>query len=152
MVKVLGHVPLLQPIEHCRYQLCQTILQTLTHIQTQLQTQLQRPAMETAYLVPITLFVCIAYTIKAVVDAYARRKMIESHGSEELLRTLLAGENARTRLSSLYWACVLIALALGFGLIDVLGIDRVTPGSIALLLGSTGVGNLAYHLLAAKIK
>lgn len=103
-------------------------------------------------LIPITLFVCIAYSIKTVVDAYARRRIIETRGSEELVRSLLEGEATRRRLASLHWGCVLVALAVGFGLVEWIGGERVTPGVIAVLLGATGVGNLAFYQLERKQK
>ena len=103
-------------------------------------------------LIPIALFSCIAYSIKTVVDAYTRRRIIESRGSDELVRSLLEGEATRRRLASLHWGSVLVALAIGFGLVEWTGVDRVTPGIIALLLGATGLGNLAFYLLERKLK
>lgn len=112
----------------------------------------QAGAMNFDLLIPITLFACIAYSIKAVVDAYTRRRIIESRGSEELVRSLLEGEATRRRQSSLHWGCVLVALAVGFGLVELLGTERVTPATIALLLGATGLGNLAYYILERRLK
>lgn len=103
-------------------------------------------------LIPISLFACIAYTLKAVVDAYTRRRIIESRGSEELVRSLLEGEAVRRRLASLHWGSVLVALAAGFGLVEAIGADSVTPGVIALLLGATGLGNLAYYIVERRLK
>lgn len=104
-------------------------------------------------LIPITLFVCVAWSIKTVVEAYTRRRIIESRGSEELVRSLLEGEATRRRLTSLHWGCVLVALAAGFGLVELLvTADRVSPGAIALLLGATGLGNLGYYLLERRMK
>lgn len=103
-------------------------------------------------LIPITLFACIAYSIKTVVDAYTRRRIIETRGSEELVRSLLEGEANRRRLASLHWGCVLVALAVGFGLVEWIGGERVTPGIIAVLLGATGMGNLAFYLLERRLK
>lgn len=108
--------------------------------------------MDSNLLVPITLFVCIAYSLKTVVDAYTRRRIIESRGSEELVRSLLEGEATRRRQASLHWGSVLIALAAGFGLVELTGADHVTPGVAALLLGATGLGNLAYYLLERRLK
>ena len=54
-------------------------------------------------LIPITLFICITYAIKAVVDARVRRQMLESNGSQELLRSIMAGEDLRQKHSSLRW-------------------------------------------------
>jgi hypothetical protein len=108
--------------------------------------------MDFDLLIPITLFVCLTYAIKTVVDAYTRRRIIESRGSEELVRSLLEGEATRRRLASLHWGSVLVALAAGFGLVELVDASRVTPGVIALLLGATGVGNLAYYLLERRLK
>lgn len=108
--------------------------------------------MDLDLLIPITLFICIAYAIKATVDAYTRRRIIESRGSEELVRSLLDGETVRRRQSSLHWGSVLLALAVGFGLVELVGVTHVTPGAIALLLGATGLGNLAYYLLERRLR
>lgn len=102
-------------------------------------------------LIPITLFICITYVIKAAVDAYTRRRMIESRGSEDMVRSLLEGEAVRRRQASLHWGSVLVALAIAFAAIELAGIRDVTPGAIALLLGATGLGNLAYYLLVGRL-
>lgn len=103
-------------------------------------------------LIPITMFAAIAYAIKVTVDAYTRRRIIEARGSEDLVRTLLEGEGLRRRQSSLQWGSVLVALAIGFGLVELLGVRDVTPGVVALLLGATGLGNLAYYLLERRAR
>ncbi len=101
-------------------------------------------------LIPITLFVCITYAIKAVVDARVRRQMVDSNGSQDLVRSMLEGEELRRRHGSLRWGVTLVALAIGFGLVDVAGWQEITPGVIAILLGATGLGNLAYYAIARK--
>lgn len=101
-------------------------------------------------LIPISLFVCIAYTIKAVVDARVRRQMVDSNGSQDLVRSMLEGEEIRRRHGSLRWGVTLVALAIGFGLVDAGGWNEITPGVIAILLGATGLGNLAYYAIARK--
>ncbi|MBD9370768.1 DUF6249 domain-containing protein [Xanthomonas sp. XNM01] len=108
--------------------------------------------MDLNLLVPVALFACIAYTIKSVVDSFNRRRIVEARGSEELVRAVLDGETARRRLASLHWGCVLVALALGFGIVELLATDRVTPGVVGLLIGATGLGNLAYYLLERRLK
>lgn len=103
-------------------------------------------------LIPITLFLCIAYSLKVIVDAYARRKIVESHGSEELVRTLLEGEAMRRRQASLHWGSVLVVLGIGFGVVEVLKVDSVTPGVIAVLLAATGLGNLVYFAIERRAR
>ena len=106
--------------------------------------------MDYGILIPIVLFICIAYSIKAVVDASTRRRIIESRGSEELVRSLLDGEAARRRHASLHWGCVLVALAAGFGLVELTGVDHLTPGVVAALIGATGLGNLAFYAIERR--
>ncbi len=108
--------------------------------------------MSFEFLIPIVLFVCIFLSIKAVIDARARRQMVQSHGSEEMLRTLLEGEEVRRRQSSLRWGVILVALAVGFGLLEAFDWQDASPGLFAVLLGATGLGNLAAYYLARKAK
>ena len=107
--------------------------------------------MNLEFLIPIVLFVCIAYAIKAVVDARVRRQMVESNGSQELVRSIIEGEETRRRQGSLRWGVVLLALGVGFTAISAQGLDEVTPATLAILLIATGLGNLAYFLLARKL-
>ena len=107
--------------------------------------------MDFAVLIPISLFACIAYAIKAVVDARVRRQMVNAGGSEELVNSVLRDEELRRRHSSLRWGIVLVALALGFGLIQWFGWQDVTPGMVAVLAGATGLGNLAFFAISRKL-
>jgi hypothetical protein len=106
--------------------------------------------MNLELLIPISLFVCITYAIKAVVDAGVRRKMVDSNGSQELVRSMLLGEEQRSRHGSLRWGVILVALAIGFGIVDAGRWDELTPAVLAILLGATGLGNLAYYAIARK--
>lgn len=107
--------------------------------------------MDLGDLIPITMFICITYAIKAVVDARVRRQMVAVGGSEELVRSVLQGDELRRRHSSLHWGVVLIALALGFGLIQLFGWQELTPGMIAVLAGATGLGNLVFFAMARRL-
>jgi len=102
-------------------------------------------------LIPIALFISVAYAIKAVVDARVRGKLAGTPGSEELVRSMLLGEEQQRRHASLRWGIVLLALALGFALIEALGWRDVTPGVFAVLLGATGLGNLASYLTTRRL-
>jgi hypothetical protein len=108
--------------------------------------------MDITVFIPITLFVCIYLAIKAVVDARARKHLVQSHGSEEMLRTLLDGEETRRRQASLRWGVILIALAVGFGLLEAFSWEDASPGLFAILLAATGAGNLAAYYLARRAK
>ena len=102
-------------------------------------------------LIPISLFICIAYSIKVCVDAMVRRHMVNAGGSEELVNSVLRDENLRRRHSSLRWGIVLLSVALGFGLIQGFGWQEVTPGLVAVLAGATGLGNLVFFAVSRKL-
>ncbi|KLI99016.1 hypothetical protein [Luteimonas sp. FCS-9] len=106
--------------------------------------------MEPGILIPITFFVCVYLAVKAVVDARTRRQMAASHGSDELLRSILEGEERSRRQASLRWGAILVALALGFAGLELLGWTEPRPGAFALLLGATGLGNLAAYALTRR--
>jgi hypothetical protein len=108
--------------------------------------------MNFEFIIPITLFICIFLTIKAVIEARTRRQMLQSHGSDEMLRAILEGEEARRRQSSLRWGVILLALAFGFGLLEAFNWDEPSPALFAILLGATGIGNLAAYFVAQKAK
>ena len=69
-------------------------------------------------LIPISLFICIAYAIKSVVDARVRRQMVDSNGSQDLVRSILEGDELRRRHGSLRWGITLVVLALGFAAVE----------------------------------
>ena len=98
--------------------------------------------MQFELLIPIILFLCITYVIKAVLDTRTRTKLIAANGSEEMIRSLVQNEEQQRRHASVRWGVVLVCLAVGFALIQYFGWDEVTPGAVAVLLGATGVGNL----------
>jgi hypothetical protein len=101
--------------------------------------------------IPISLFICIAYSIKVCVDAMVRRHMVNAGGSEELVNSVLRDEQQRRRHSSLRWGIVLLSVGLGFGLIQWFGWQEITPGLIAVLAGATGLGNLAFFAISRRI-
>ncbi len=101
-------------------------------------------------LIPISLFACIAYSIKAVVDARVRKQLVASNGAPELVASILAGDETNRRLSSLRWGITLVALALGFGIVEAAGWQDITPGVIAVLVGAVGIGNLASFAASRK--
>lgn len=102
-------------------------------------------------LIPISLFVCITYAIKAVVDARVRKQLVSSNSSPELVQNIMRNDETNRRLSSLRWGITLVALAIGFGIVEAAGWREITPGVIAVLLGAVGLGNLASYAVARKL-
>lgn len=102
-------------------------------------------------LVPIALFLCVTYAFKAVLDAVMRYRMLHEPGTEDLLRSILQGEERQRRLASLRWGVLLVAVALGFAAIQAIGWQEVNPGAIAVLALCTGLGHLAFYLLSRRL-
>jgi hypothetical protein len=107
--------------------------------------------MDFELLIPIVLFLCITYVIKAILDARTRGKLIAANGSEELIRSLVQNEEQQRRHASVRWGVVLVCLAIGFAFIEYFGWTDVTPGAIAVLLAATGVGNLVSFYVSRNL-
>lgn len=107
--------------------------------------------MDLGILVPISVFVCIAYSIKVCVEALVRRRMVDAGGSPDLIDLVLREERSRSQHSSLRWGIVLIFLSFGFGAIEWLGWKGITPGLIAILAGATGLANLLFFLISRRL-
>lgn len=103
-------------------------------------------------LIPIVLFLCITYAIKAFLDARVRQRMVSAGVGEDMVSSLLKEEEQRRRLGSLRWGVVLVALAIGFGIIQAAGWDQVNAGVVAVLAAATGLGNLAYFVMARRMQ
>ena len=103
-------------------------------------------------LIPMVLFVCIVAAIKIVVEARLRKKMVENHTSEDLVKQMLIADEQARRLSALKWGLVLTTVGVAFGLVSALRLDSNNPGSFGLLIGAAGVGMLAYHFIANRVK
>jgi hypothetical protein len=65
---------------------------------------------------------------------------------------MMQGEELRQRQGSLRWGMILLTLAIGFGIIQIMGWTEVNAGVIALLVGATGLGNVLSFVVARKIK
>ena len=102
-------------------------------------------------LIPISLFAAIAFSIKAVVDARVRKQLVSSNGAPDLVRSILEGDETNRRLASLRWGITLVALALGFAIVEAAGWTEITPGVIAVLVGALGLGNLASFAASRKL-
>lgn len=102
-------------------------------------------------LIPITLFLCLAYAIQAVADARARGRLIAPHISEEVIASILQAEQSRRRLSSLRWGISLLAATLGLLTLEAFGWDELTPGFAAVLTGSIALGQLAFYVASVHV-
>lgn len=100
-------------------------------------------------IVAISLFICVTYVIKLIMDGRLRRDLLKADATQEFLRSLVAEEEGKRR-ASLRLSLSLFGIATGFGLIEYFGWRDVTPGAIAVLAGTTGLGSLGYFLIARR--
>lgn len=105
-----------------------------------------------AEFIPMVLFVCITMCIKVVVEARLRKKMVENHVSEDLVKSMLVADEQSRRLSALKWGLVLTTVGCAFGLVSAMHLDGNNPGAFGLLIGAAGVGMLAYHFIANRVR
>ena len=103
--------------------------------------------MDFGNFIPIVLFICVTLAIKFIVDARVRRRMAETHASEDLIKAMLMADEHSRQMSAFKWGIVLVSLGLAFGLIDWLNLNADSPGTWGLLLGFAGAGLLGFHAL-----
>ncbi len=100
-----------------------------------------------AILIPFFFALCIVVVIRIVVEARLRRRLAETHANEELVRSLVRADETMRRDSALKWGMVLTTMGLSLGLIDLFNLGVEDPSAFGLLIGSAGLGMLAYHAL-----
>lgn len=98
-----------------------------------------------AILLPVVFAVCIVVAIRIVVEARLRRRLAETHASEELLQSMLVADAENRRQSSFKWGLVTALLGFALVAVDVLGLDVDDPGAFGLLFGAIGAGLIAYY-------
>lgn len=108
--------------------------------------------MDQNIIIPVALFLCVTYTIKTVVEAYSRRKLLQTQGPTEDLALVLENEAVARRQNSLRWGLIMLAIGIGFGLLELFNLRDVTAGVFAILLGMTGLGHLVYFFLARHLR
>lgn len=98
-------------------------------------------------LIPIVLAVCVVVAIRIIEDSRVRRRLAETHATEELVRALMQSDEQNRRGAALKWGIVLVAIGLAFGVIGLFGLDAEDPASYGLLFGATGLGMLGFRAL-----
>lgn len=106
--------------------------------------------MDFALLIPITFFICIVWIVKLVTDSRMRRRLSETHASEELVRAMFQSDEINRRHSALKWGLVLVLVGTAFGLIDALNLNPEDPATFGILFAASGLGLLGYHLWITK--
>lgn len=98
-------------------------------------------------LIPMVGFVCLVAIVRAVETGRLRRRLAETHASEDLVRALAEADKASRRHGALKWGLVLVASGAAFVLIDVFGLGARDPAAYGILLVAAGAGLLLHHAL-----
>ncbi len=106
--------------------------------------------MDLAIFIPIVLFICITLAIKTIVDSRVRRRMVESHSSEELVRAILLADEQNRRMSALKWGVVLSVTGGAFLLIDALSLAADRPATFGIVIIAAGLGMLGFHWVSQR--
>ncbi|MEO6171855.1 MAG: hypothetical protein ABIP02_01930 [Arenimonas sp.] len=106
--------------------------------------------MDFTLLIPITLFICIVASIKIIAESRLRRRLSETHATDDLVKAMLLADEQNRRMSALKWGLVLTLIGLSFGLIDLLHLTPEDPASWGFLIGSAGLGMIGFHLIESR--
>lgn len=101
-------------------------------------------------MIPIVGFICLVAIVRAVVDGRLRRRLAETHASEELVRAIIEADEANRKQSAQKWGLVLIMLGIALALIDMFELGSQDPGAYGLLLAASGSGLLLHHFLQRR--
>jgi len=108
-------------------------------------TDIHQRSITMQEMIPITLFICIAYAIHALADARARGRLVAPHVPEEVIRALADLEEARRRMAGLRWGICLVSLSIALAVLEAIGARDLTFGAAAALVGSAGAGQLVAY-------
>lgn len=103
-----------------------------------------------AILIPLSLAICIVVAIRIVVEARLRRRLAETHASEQLLQSLLEADAENRRQSSLKWGLVAIVLGIGCLAVDLFGLSANDPATFGVLFVAVGLGLVSYYGIAGR--
>jgi len=106
--------------------------------------------MDLTVFIPITLFVSIVWIVKLVTDSRLRRRLSETHASEDLVKAMFQSDEINRRHSALKWGLVMVTIGTAFGLIDGLNLGPDDPATFGILFAATGLGLLGYHFWISK--
>ena len=107
--------------------------------------------MDVHVVIPLALFACVTYVLKAVMDATLRYRLLRAAVSSDVLRAVLEGEDHQRKVVALRWGILSSSLALGFGLIALLGLNEISPGVVAILAAAIGLGNLVLFAVIRRV-
>lgn len=106
--------------------------------------------MDFTILIPIVLFICVVASIKIIAETRLRRRLSETHATEDLIKAMLQADEQIRRMSALKWGLVLTLIGVAFGVIDGLNLSSNDPASWGILFAAAGLGMIGFHLIETR--
>ena len=107
--------------------------------------------MDAEFLIPISLFVVIAYIIKVISDNRVRNRLIEKGQVDETVKDLFDNNVKQRGLNSMKWGLVLIGLGLALFIGQLFPYDVQEEITIGGMFFLAGVGFLIYYFIVKNM-
>ena len=98
-------------------------------------------------IIPMVGFVCLVAIIKIVTDNRVRRRLAETHASDDVVRSMLASEQNSQREGALKWGIVSASTGVGLIMIDLLTLTPEQSSTYGIIIVTAGIGLLVYYQL-----
>ncbi|PWK54417.1 DUF6249 domain-containing protein [Pleionea mediterranea] len=98
-------------------------------------------------IIPMVGFVCLVAIIKVVTDNRVRRRLAETHASDEVVKSMLESEQSSQREGALKWGIVSASTGAGLIIIDILSLSSEQVSTYGVIIVAAGVGLLVYYKL-----
>jgi hypothetical protein len=107
--------------------------------------------MDAEFLIPISLFIVIAYIIKVISDNRVRNRLIEKGQLDESVKNLFNNNVKQRNLSSMKWGLVLIGIGLALFIGQLFPYDIQEEITIGGMFFLAGVGFLIYYFIVKNM-
>ena len=107
--------------------------------------------MDLEFLIPVSLFIVIAYIIKVISDNRVRNRLIEKGQLDKNMNDLFNNNVQQKSLHSMKWGLVLIGLGLALFIGQLFPYDIKEEITIGGMFFLAGVGFLIYYFIVKKM-
>ncbi len=106
--------------------------------------------MDLDFLIPVSMFMVIAYIIKVISDNRLRHRLVEKGQVDETVKELFHENMELKSLHSIKWGLVLIGIGLALFVGQLFPYDIKEEMTIGGMFFLAGVGFLVYYFIAKK--
>ena len=107
--------------------------------------------MELEFLIPVSLFIVVAYIIKVISDNRVRNRLIEKGEVDKTIKDLFNNNVQQKSLHSMKWGLVLIGIGLALFIGQLFPYDIKEEITIGGMFFLAGVGFLIYYFIVKNM-